>query len=135
MAGRTMWNTVIALAFGAVLAAPAGAQQQADAASTDTAYRCATREGVTYSQVPCPGGRRVGPGVRRVTDKWKPPPQDRAVAAKRARLSAGDRQECARLDRGMADEERMLKTRGEAATLDDEMPLVRMKKQFRELRC
>jgi hypothetical protein len=29
----------------------------------------------------------------------------------------------------------MLKAKGESVTLDDEMPLVRTKKQYRELRC
>jgi hypothetical protein len=96
------------------------------------AYRCGAR---TYSQVPCPGGRPVGGKPQRVTDKSKAPPQDRAVAAKRASLTPEDRQECRALDGQLREEQRALRAKGEAATLDDEMPLVRAKKRFRELRC
>ena len=96
------------------------------------AWRCGAR---TYSQVPCPGGRAVGVKPPRVTDKSRPPPQDRAVAARRASLTGEERQECRALDVKLREEERALRARGDAATLDDEMPLVRSKKRFRELRC
>ena len=128
MRGSTRHGMVAGLlALAALGAVEAGAQP--------AAYRCASRGGVTYSQVPCPGGRPVGVPTRRVTDKSRPPPQDRAVAAKRASLSAQDRQECRGLDRQLRDEERGLRLKGAAATLDDEMPLVRAKKRFRELKC
>lgn len=120
------WKIAFAalLALGAV---PAFAQ--------DTAYKCVSRGTVTYSQVPCPGGRAVTNVSSRTTDKWKVPPQDRAVLARRARLTPEEREQCGTLDHRMAREQEFLKSKGEAATLDDEMPLVRMKKQFRELRC
>jgi hypothetical protein len=111
-----------------VLAALGTSQQLARA----EAWRCGPH---TYSQAPCPGGRPVGAKPHRVTDKSKAPPQDRAVAARRARLTPAERQECRGLDVQLRDEERALRARGEAATLEDEMPLVRAKKRFRELRC
>ena len=110
----------------AVFAALAAAQVLAQA------YRCGPH---TYSQVACPGGRVVGVRPHRVTDKSRPPPQDRAVAAKRAVLTPAERRECRALDAQMRADERMLRSRGEAATLQDEMPLVARKKRFRELGC
>lgn len=128
MAGSTGQGIRAALLAAVALAGWAAQAQPA-------AYRCGSRGAVTYSQVPCPGGRPVGAPVHRVTDKSKPPPQDRAVAAKRARLSPEERQECRGLDRQLRDEERLLRAKGEAVTIDDEMPLVRAKKRFRELKC
>jgi hypothetical protein len=122
------WMKGALLAAAALLAWQAGAQQPA-------AYRCGSRGAVTYSQVPCPGGRAVGVKPPRVTDKSRPPPQDRAVAARRASLSPEDRQACRALDQRLRDEERALRARGAAATLQDEMPLVHAKRQFRELKC
>jgi hypothetical protein len=129
MTGSTgHWMKAALLALAALAGSHAVAQP--------AAYRCLRGGTVTYSQVPCAGGRPIGGGaVRRVTDKSKPPPQDRAVAAKRAVLSPEERQECRGLDRQLRDEERMLRLKGEAVTLDDEMPLVRAKKRFRELKC
>lgn len=117
------------LVLAALGAAQAGAQD------VPAAYRCESRGAVTYSQVPCPGGRPVGVPVRRETDKSKPPPQDRAVAARRASLTPEDRQECRRLDQRLREEERSLRQKGPGVTLQDEMPLVHAKKQFRELKC
>jgi hypothetical protein len=106
---------------------PAPAQQPA--------YKCGSSAHPTYSDRPCPGGRQVGPAKSRVTDTSKTPPQDRAVIARRARLTADERKECSALDRRLAQEKARLKTKGDAVTLEDEMPLVRVQKQFRELRC
>jgi hypothetical protein len=129
MTGSTgHWMKVALLALVALAGSHAGAQP--------AGYRCYSGRTATYSQVPCAGGRPIGgEGARRVTDKSKAPPQDRAVAAKRAPLSAQERQECRALDRQLREEQRMLRVKGEAATLDDEMPLVRAKKRFRELKC
>ena len=77
----------------------------------------------------------VGAKSRRVTDKSKEPPQDRAVIAKRAPLTPADRQECRALDHRLREEESALQKLGPAATLQDEMPLVYAKKRFRELKC
>ena len=118
------WMKGALLVLAALGASQAGAQVQV--------WRCGSR---TYSQVPCAGGRAIGVTPHRVTDRSKAPPQDRAVAAKRAALKPEERQECRALDARLREEQRMLRARGEAATLDDEMPLVRAKKRFRELRC
>lgn len=129
MTGSTgHWKKAALLAVAALAGSYAVAQP--------AAYRCYRGGTVTYSQVPCAGGRAIGgEPARRVTDKSKAPPQDRAVAAKRAVLSPEERQECRALDRQLRDEERLLRLKGEAVTLEDEMPLVRAKKRFRELKC
>lgn len=98
-------------------------------------YKCAGPGTVTYRQVPCPGGTKVGAAAPHVTDKWKAPPQDRATLARRAVLSDEERQECTVLDARRTEQESFLKTRGEAATLQDELPLVETKKRARELKC
>ena len=105
------------------------------AGAQSEAWRCGSGSSVTYSQVPCPGGRPVGATARHETDKFKAPPQDRAVAARRASLTPEERHECHALEIRMREEQRMLRTKGEAATLQDEMPLVDAKKRFRELKC
>lgn len=126
-AGRGRWMRVAAVAGFALCAWPVLAQ--------DAAFRCPSRGTAKYSDIPCTGGRPVGPGAPRATDKSKAPPQDRAVAARRAKLSPEDRQECSVLDIRMREEQRMLKAKGTAVTLQDEMPLVRMKKKSREMKC
>src|SRR5689334_915973 len=77
------------LVLGALGASQVGAQDPPQA------YRCGPH---TYSQVACTGGRPVGARPHRETDKSKKPPQDRAVAAKRAVLAPEARQECRALD-------------------------------------
>lgn len=119
-----------ALAVAALMTMTAGASAQT------AAYKCVSRGTVLYSQVPCPGARQVADTPQRATgSKWKQPPQDRAKIARRALLAPEDRQECAALDGRMQEQETMLKTLGEAVTIQDEMPLVQSKKRFRKLRC
>jgi hypothetical protein len=120
-------------ALAAALLLLAGAQAHAQA--TQTPYRCLSGGRVTYSGTPCPGGREVGAAPARVTDKWRAPPQDRATIARRAQLSDEGRQECRELDAQRAEQEALLKARGASATLQEEMPLVHMKRRARELRC
>jgi hypothetical protein len=108
--------------LAALAAAPVWAQ----------AYRCGAH---TYSQVPCSGGRAIGAAPHHATDKSRPPPQDRAVAAKRAVLTPEERRECRALDVRKREEEGALRARGEGATLQDEMPLVNAQRRFRELGC
>jgi hypothetical protein len=121
------WTMAALLVLAAGGALPAGAES--------TAYRCVYGGTVTYTQVPCPGGRPVPGAPRHTVDKSKPPPQDRAVRAKRASLTPEDRQECRVLDQRLRQEERFVRGKGAAATLQDEMPLVQTKKSFRELKC
>lgn len=101
----------------------------------NTAYKCSSRGGTTYADRPCTGGRVLGPAGPRKTERARPVPQDRARIARRAMLSEVDRAECKALDATLAQQEAALKAKGDAATLDDEMPLVFSKKRFRELRC
>ena len=105
------------------------------AAAAKPMYKCVTRAGVTYTEKPCVGGREVGPGARRVTDKSTPPPQDRATLARRATLSPQEKQECRALDGTLRDQQAQLKALGDAATLQDEMPMVHNKKRYREIGC
>jgi hypothetical protein len=98
----------------------------------DEAYRCGAH---SYSDYACPQGREVGVHRRHETDRWQVPSQTRAVIAKRARLSPADRQECYALDARMREQKKALKAKGSTATLQDEMPLVRSEKRFRELHC
>jgi hypothetical protein len=72
---------------------------------------------------------------RHETDRWQVPSQTRAVMARRARLSPEDRKECYALDARMREQHQELKAKGAGATLQDEMPLVRSEKRFRELHC
>jgi hypothetical protein len=98
-------------------------------------YKCTGRSGVTYTEVPCAGGKEIGATTRRITDKSVAPPQDRATIARRATLSADDRAECVALDARMREQATQLKSLGTGATLQDEMPLVQSKKRYRELGC
>jgi len=98
-------------------------------------YKCRAPGRVTYSDRPCAGARQLGAATPHHADKWKAPPQDRATIARRAPLPVEARQECSALDARLQDQQAMLKTQGEAATLQDEMPLVRSRKRYRELKC
>jgi hypothetical protein len=126
---RSMQGSVAAtaLALLALGCAPAAAQQPT--------YKCASRSGVTYTEKPCTGGRVVGEGTPRQTDRSVRPPQDRATLARRATLSAEEKQECKTLDKLLRDQQAELKKKGDAATLQDEMPLVHNKKRYREIGC
>jgi len=125
------WGTVLA-AFAALhVACDVHAQ---DASSTPT-YKCGRRGAVVYSQLPCGGGKVIGANKPRVNVRYETPPQDRAKAARRGMLSADARQECTALDGRLHAQEVELKSRGDAATLQDEMPLVQSKKRYRELKC
>lgn len=101
------------------------------------AYKCISRGKVVYTQVPCRAGAKpVGTDGRpRVNVRYESPPQDRAVAARRAPLPPAARQECSALDYRLREQEGELKAKGSTATLQDEMPLVHSKKRFRELKC
>lgn len=124
------WGT----AFAAVVALGAACNVSGQENPT---YKCVARGRVVYTQIPCSGGAKPmgAAGKPRVNVRYDAPPQDRAVAAKRASLSPGERHECSGLDQRLHEQETELKAKGAAATLDDEMPLVRSRKRFRELKC
>jgi hypothetical protein len=98
-------------------------------------YKCVSRGKVVYTQIPCTGGRPLVRGGHRETDKYRTPPQDRARIARRAVLTPQERKECSALDVRLREQQKALEARGEAATLQDEMPLVQSKKRYRELGC
>ena len=124
----TRWTITMAAAWLLLAAAPSQAQD------TPT-YKCASKGRVVYTQIPCPGGRMLGAAGPRRSDKHQAPPQDRATIARRARLSAEEKQECKALDARLKQQEGELKAIGASATLQDEMPLVKSKQRYRELRC
>jgi hypothetical protein len=107
------------------------------ASAQGASYKCIHRGKVVYTQIPCAAGARpIGDDGRpRVNVRYQSPPQDRAVIARRAPLTAQARQECTMLDHTLREQEADLKARGTGVTLQDEMPLVRSKKRFRELKC
>lgn len=114
------------LAAAALLLAATGAPAQTPA------YKCGNG---SYSDRPCSGGKVVGAGSTRSTDKSKPVPQDRATIARRATLTEEERAECRTLDAKKLELETALKAKGDAVTLQDEMPLVFTIRRQRELRC
>ena len=105
------------------------------AGAQEVTYKCHAPGRVIYSDRPCAGARQLGAAAPHHADKWKAPPQDRATIARRAPLPAEAKQECSALDARLREQQAMLKTRGEAVTLQDEMPLVLSKKRYRELKC
>ena len=107
---------------------------QAHGQSGDTPiYKCRAKGEVVYTYVPC--GKALDQGKPRVNVRYETPSQDRAKIARRSVLSAEARQECTALDARMHEQEAEFKSKGAAATLEDEMPLVRSKKRYRELKC
>jgi hypothetical protein len=97
-------------------------------------FRCASGGGVTYSHVPCPGGKEVG-AENKAVSRYSTPPQDRAKQMRRAELTAEVRQECENLDAAITREQASLRAKGDAATITDEQPLVKSKLRARQLRC
>lgn len=122
--------------WGWTMLAAAGLLAGAAPLQAQVAYKCGAPGHVIYSDRPCAiGARTVGASAPRHADKWKTPPQDRATVARRAPLPPQTRHECTALDARLRKQEAMLTTRGTAATLQDEMPLVASKKRYRELKC
>ncbi len=117
LAAATLW----------LAAAPATAQA--------TTYKCATAGATIYSDRPCTGARPLEKKKPHRTDRRRPVPQDRATIARRAVLSEEARAECRQLDTRLVQQQAEIKAKGDAATLEDEMPLVFTKRRFRELRC
>lgn len=124
-----------AVRWGIALLAVAVLQVPRDAGAQDTPmYKCHSKGGVLYTHVPCGKALNNG-GKPRVNVRYETPSQDRAKIARRSTLSEEARQECGALDQRMQAQEADLQARGDAATLDDEMPLVRSRKRYRELKC
>jgi len=130
---ETGMHREIATALGA--AALMGMAGLALAQDTPT-YKCYSKGGhVVYSQLPCNGGKEVGTGTARKTDKYTPPPQDRAKVARRAQLTPEAREECTALEVRIKEQDTEFKAKGPSATVQDETPLVKSKLRFNELKC
>ena len=111
----------------ALAAAQAGAQP---------AYKCSTRNGVTYSQVPCGSARNVAePRTGRKSDRNAVPPQDRARRVQRASLPPARQEECKALDAKLAEEQAALAKLPQPPTPADEKALLNAKIQYRKLKC
>ena len=130
MAGQGRWGMGLAAAALLLACAPAGAED-----GGPPTYKCGSRNGVVYTDKMCPGGREMGPAGARKTDKYQPPPQDRAKSARRAQLTPEAREECEKLEVTVKDQEAEFKAKGAGATVQDETPLVKSKLRFRELKC
>lgn len=100
-------------------------------AQAQAVYKCG--RGTTYSDKPC--GQALQETPRRVTKRYEVPPQDRAVAVKRAQLAPEDRKECQGLDVTMREQNAVLKEKGEANVPDVDNALVKNKMRFRKLGC
>jgi hypothetical protein len=133
MPGRTRRAWVgWAAAWLLLAAAPVCAQ---DEKVTPPTYKCSSNGKVLYSQTACPGGREIAPSGAHRTDKYRPPPQDRAKAARRAQLTPEARQECTGLEVQIKQQDAEFKAKGPGATVQDETPLVKSKLRFHELKC
>ena len=122
----------MAAAWLLLAAAPALAQ---DEQVTPPTYKCVSKGKVVYSQMPCPGGREISASGAHRTDKYQPPPQDRAKAARRAQLTPQAREECTGLEGRIKEQDAEFKAKGPSATVQDETPLVKSKLRYRELKC
>ena len=63
------------------------------------------------------------------------PPQDRARAANRAKLSPEELQKCDALAATMKDQEAALKAKPQPLNPEDERPLTQSRKEYREMKC
>ena len=97
-------------------------------------YKCVSHGRIVYQQAQCGEAKPLNSGKPRVNVRYETPSQDRAKIARRATLTAEARQECTGLEMHMKEQEAELKAKGEV-TVQDEIPLTRSKKRFRELKC
>jgi len=121
---KGLWS--LAACVLALAAGQAGAQ---------AAYKCKTRDGVTYSQVPCPGAREVGASKVSTSDRNAVPSQDRAHRVQRQSLPPEKREECNALDVTLAEEKAALDKLPQPATPADEKKLLNAKMRYRKLHC
>ena len=97
-------------------------------------YKCVSQGRGVYQQTQCGDAKPLNSGKPRVNVRYETPSQDRAKAARRAPLTAEARQECSGLDTRMKELEAQFKAKGEV-TPEEEIPLTRSKKRYRELKC
>ena len=117
------------LCAGALLLAAAQAQAQRPM------YRCAGADGkVTYSEKICDAPKVLGEKAVKPDARKDTPPQDRARAANRAKLSPETLKECDALAATIKGEEAGLKKKGDLKP-EDERTVTTSKKKYRELKC
>jgi hypothetical protein len=104
-------------------------------AGAQTAYKCTTRNGVTYSQVPCPGAREVGTAHAKSSDRNAVPSQDRARRVQRQSLTPEKREECNALDKTLADEKAALDQLPQPPTPAQEKNFLNAKIRYGKLHC
>ena len=126
----------IAPLVAAALCAAGAVHAQAKSAPDRTMYKCPGAKGkVTYSEKACEGGTVVERKSSKTDARAQKPPQDRAVAANRARLTPEQRQQCDVLKGRMAEQEAVLKARPQPAAPEDERELTTTRKEYREMKC
>jgi hypothetical protein len=140
MAGITRWERAgMAAAWLLRAAAPTHAQDAGTVAPpapvSPPTYKCVSKGKVVYTQVPCAGGQQISASGAHKTDKYVPPPQDRAKAARRAQLTPEVREECTGLEGRIKEQDAEFKAKGPGATVQDETPLVKSRLKFHELKC
>jgi hypothetical protein len=113
------------------------AASQAAAQTPRPTYKCTDAKGkAVYSQVPCAESPQVlnEPKPKQDARKEKPP-QDRARAANRARLTPEELQKCDALAVTIKTQEAELKALPAPVAPEAERPLTQSKKEYREMRC
>lgn len=140
MAGKTRWERAgMAAAWLLLAAVPTHAQDAVTVAPpapvTPPTYKCVSKGKVVYTQVPCAGGQQISASGAHKTDKYQPPPQDRAKAARRGQLTPEAREECTGLEGRIKEQDAEFKAKGPGATVQDETPLVKSKLRYHELKC
>jgi hypothetical protein len=126
----TRWMPLICAA-GLLLAAA-----QATAQAQRPTYKCTDAKGKpVYTQVPCDDPKILGEKKPKPDARKEKPPQDRARAANRARLSPEELQKCDGLAATMKDQEAALKAKPAPHNPEDERPLTQSRKEYREMRC
>lgn len=118
------------LCAGVLMVAAGGAEAQ-----DRPMFRCSVKGKVTYQNTPCDGGRQINAKKPRKDARAVKPPQDRAKAANRARLTPEDRKACEGLEVTIPQLEDGVKAQGAAVLPEDERSLTEAKKKFRELKC
>jgi hypothetical protein len=126
--GKRAMNTRTMLGWGIGMLVLLLASQCAQAQAV---YKCG--RGTTYTDVPC--GRALADSPKRVSKRYEVPPQDRAVAARRAQLAPEERQECVGLDATMREQNALLQEKGESNVPEIDSALVKNKMRYRKLGC
>ena len=154
--------SVFALFLAVAVALPTDAFGQAPPSPSRTVFKCEKGGKVAYSDEPCLGARRVdveptrgldsssgtrraGADVRRekqneqMAEAMRPifneSPEQRATRHRRAKLTPDAQRTCQRLDSEIPKAERQERQGSEASRADAQTELLRMRTQFRQLKC